>query len=98
MRPTRALDWVNKLSGLRFRLDRQKGVPVDFEEPCLLFTSGFAESVARLADPHVDEADVVQHCPPTFARKAAGDSSSPKIDIAYCALRHRLAVGYISEL
>lgn len=76
----------------------QERVSVDIEKPGLLFTSRFAECVVRLANLNVFEAGVGQHCPPAFARKAAGDSSSPKIDVAYRALRHRFAVGDIAEL
>jgi hypothetical protein len=52
----------------------------------------------RLADLNVDEATVGEHRQPAFARKAAGDSSSPKIDLTHRALGHRLAVGDIAEL
>ena len=77
---------------------RQECVSVDFEEPGLLFTSRFAESVIGLTDLNVDEAAIRQQRPPAFARKAAGDSIGPKIDIAYRALRHRLTVGNVAEL
>ena len=81
-----------------FRFIGQECVSVNIEEPGLLFTSRFAECVVRLTDLNVCKAGVCQHCPPAFARKAAGDSSGPKIDVAYCTLRHRLTIGDIAEL
>ena len=77
---------------------REEGVSVNVEEPGLLFTSRFSEGVIRLTDLDIYETCVDQHCSPAFARKAAGDSSGPKIDIAYRTLRHRFAIGDIAEL
>ena len=77
---------------------RQECVSVDFEEPGLLFTSSFPEGVVWWADLNIYESYVYQHRAPAFARKAAGDSIGPKIDIAYRALRHRLTVGNVAEL
>jgi hypothetical protein len=79
-------------------LTRQERVSINFEEPGLLLAPSFAERVMRLTDMNVYESGIYQHHPPAFARKAAGDSSSPKVDIAYRALRHRLAIGDIAEL
>lgn len=79
-------------------LTSEERVSVDTEEPGLLFTPRFPESVIRLADLNVYEPCIYQHRPPAFARKAAGDSTSPKVDIAYRTLRHRLTVGDITEL
>jgi hypothetical protein len=76
----------------------QERVSVHIEKPGLFFTSRFAECVVRLTDPNVYESGVFEHCPPAFARKAAGDSSGPKIDVAYRTLRHRLTIGDIAEL
>lgn len=76
----------------------QKRIPVNIEEPRLLFTSRFPESVIRLTDLNVHEAGVRQHPPPAFARKAAGDSSRPEINIAYRTLGHRLAISDIAKL
>ena len=79
-------------------LTSEERVSVDTEEPGLLFTPRFPESVIRLADLNVYEPCIYQHRPPAFARKAAGDSTSSKVDIAYRTLRHRLTVGDITEL
>jgi hypothetical protein len=79
-------------------LTSQERVAVNIEEPGLLFTFSFAEGVIRLTDLNLYESYLYQHRPPAFARKATGDSSSPKIDIAYRTLRHRLTVGDIAEL
>ena len=77
---------------------RQERVSIDIEEPGLLFTSRFSERVTGFTDLDTYESCFQQHRPPAFARKAAGDSSRPKIDIAYCALGHRLTVGNVAEL
>ena len=79
-------------------LTSEERVSVNIEEPGLLFTSRFPERVIRLTDLNVYEPCIYQHRPPAFARKAAGDSSSPKVDIAYRTLRHRLTVGDVAEL
>jgi hypothetical protein len=76
-------------------LTSEERVSVDTEEPGLL--SPRFEGV-RLTDLNLYEARLYQHRPPAFARKAAGDSSSPKVDISYRTLRHRLTVGDIAEL
>ena len=73
-------------------------VSVNIEEPGLLFASRFPESVIRLTDLNGYESCVCQHRPPAFARKAAGDSSSPKVDIAYRTLRHQFTIGDVAEL
>ena len=86
------------LERVLFGFTRQKCISIDIEEPGLLFTSSFSEGVIRLTDPNVYESGVFEHCPPAFARKAAGDSSGPKIDIAYRTLRHWFAVCDIAEL
>ena len=52
----------------------------------------------RLTNLNAYESGVYQHRPPAFARKAAGDSSRPKVDIPYRALRHGLTIGNIAEL
>jgi hypothetical protein len=52
----------------------------------------------RLTDLNAYESGIYQHRPPAFARKAAGDSGRPKIDIAYRTLRHRLTIGDVAEL
>jgi hypothetical protein len=52
----------------------------------------------RLTDLNVYEPGVYRHRPPALAQKAASDSSSPKVDIAYRTLRHRLTIGDIAEL
>jgi hypothetical protein len=79
-------------------LTSEERVSVNIEEPGLLFTFSFAEGVMRLTDLNVYESCIYQHRPPAFARKAAGDSSSPKVDIAYRTLRHRRAIGDVAEL
>jgi hypothetical protein len=76
----------------------EKRVSINLEEPGLLFSSRFPEGVIRLTDLNVYEPGFCQHCSPAFARKATGNSSSPKVDIAYRALRHRLTIGDIAEL
>jgi len=81
-----------------FGFARQERVSIHIEEPGLLFTSRFPERVMGLTDLNVHESRIDQHRPPAFARKASCDSSSPKIDVAYCALRHRLAIGDVAEL
>ena len=80
------------------RLASEKRVSINIEEPCLLLTSRFPESVMWLTDLNLYESCLCQHHPPAFTRKATGDSSRPEIDIAYRALRHRLAIGDIAEL
>jgi hypothetical protein len=47
---------------------------------------------------NVNESTVYQHRAPAFTRKAAGNSSSPQVNITYRTLRHRFAVGDIAEL
>ena len=79
-------------------LTSEERVSVNIEEPGFLFTSSFTEGVIRLTDLNIYEPDVCQHHPPAFARKAAGDSSSPQIDITYRTFRHRLTIGDIAEL
>ena len=81
-----------------FGFTRQKCIPVNFEEPRLLFTSRFPKSVIWLTDLNVHEAGVRKHPAPAFARKAASDSSRPEIDIACRALGDRLAVSDIAKL
>jgi hypothetical protein len=76
----------------------QECISVNIEEPGLLFTSSFAEGVIRLTYLNIYESSLYQHRTPAFARKAASNSSSPKIDIAYRTLRHRLTIGDIAEL
>ena len=76
----------------------QERISVNIEEPGLLLTSRFPERIMRLTDLNVYESCIYQHRPPAFARKAAGDSGGPKIDIAYRTLRHRLTIGDIAEL
>ena len=80
------------------RFTYQERVSVDIEESRLLFTSRFPESVIRLTDLNVHEAGIRKHPPPAFARKAAGDSSRPEIDITYRTLGDRLAVSDIAKL
>ena len=60
----------------------QKRISVHREEPRLFFTSGFPEGVIRLTDLDVDKSGFRQQCSPAFARKATGNSSSPKVYIA----------------
>lgn len=81
-----------------FGFTRQERVSINIEKPGLLLASRFPECIMRLTDLNVYESDIYQHHPPAFARKAAGDSSSPKIDIAYRAFRHRLTISDIAEL
>ncbi len=71
---------------------------MNIEDPGFLFTSSFTEGVIRLTHLNVYESRVHQHRPPALARKAAGDSSGPEIDIAYRTLGHRLAVSDIAKL
>ena len=79
-------------------LTSEERVSINIEEPGFIFTSRFTEGVIRLTDLDLYEPRLYQHRPPAFARKAAGDSSSPKVDIAYRTLRHRLTVGDIADL
>ena len=79
-------------------LTSEESVSVNVEEPGLLFTSRLAEGVIGLTDLNVYESGIYQHHPPAFARKAAGDSSSPEIDITYRTFRHRLTIGDIAKL
>ena len=76
----------------------QERVSINIEEPGLLFPSRVPERVMRLTDLNTYESGIYQHRPPAFARKAAGDSGRPKIDIAYRTLRHRLTIGDVAEL
>jgi hypothetical protein len=80
------------------RLVSEKCVSINLEKPGLLFSSRFPEGVMRLTDLNVYAPGFYQHYSPAFARKATGDSSSPKVDIAHSALRHRLTIGNIAEL
>jgi hypothetical protein len=66
-----------KIAESLFRFSRYKCVSINIKEPSLLFTSRFPEGVIRLTDLNVHKADVRQQRTPAFARKAAGDSSSP---------------------
>ena len=77
---------------------RQKRVSINLEEPGLLFTSSFAKGIVWLTDLNLYEPTVYQHRAPAFARKAAGDSIGPKIDIAQRTLRHWFAIGDIAKL
>jgi hypothetical protein len=80
------------------RLPRQESVSIYIEDPGLLFASRFTEGIVGRAYLNFGKATLFQHRAPAFARKAAGDSSSPEIDAAHRALRHGLAIGDIGKL
>src|SRR5512147_407922 len=81
-----------------YRFACQERISVYGKEPRLSFPSGFPKGVIRRTDPDIDKSDFCQHCAPAFARKATGNSPSPKIDIAQRARRNRLTIGDIAEL
>ena len=77
---------------------RQKGVPIDLEEPRLAFTVGAAEGVDRRADLDIHETALIKHLPPACARQATGNSVGPQIDVAERSCGDLLPVCNVGEL
>jgi hypothetical protein len=56
---------------------REERIPVDFEFPRFLLTTGTFEGVDRLSDLDIEEAAIFQHFLPGCTRQTTGNSCSP---------------------